>query len=208
MFIKEQTLAGTDFSYLGKPYHTRMLGAFQPRNAALAIDAILVLESLRKDEGDGSWMKPITPETVEEGIAEAFWPGRCEVICEDPLTIYDGAHNTDGLVALVDSMKALLVGRQIYGVMGVFKDKAVDEMVRIVMPSLTKVMTVKPPGERGLNSTDLAEAIRRIDPWTDVIDGGEDIATAVRKMQGKARQDGAAVVVFGSLSLAKAVYSI
>ena len=90
--------------------------------------------------------------------------------------------------------------------MGVFMDKAVEEMVRIVMPSLTMVMTVKPPRPRGLASEALAEVIRRVDPWTDVIDGGEDVAGAVKKMQEKARADGAAVVVFGSLSLAEEVY--
>ncbi len=193
--IDRQELAGTAFTYLGEAYYTKMCGSFQPGNAALAIEAAM---ALNRDE--------ITAEIIREGIACADWPGRFDIVSEDPLTIFDGAHNTDGVTVLSESIRTLLPGRRIYAVMGVFMDKAVEEMVRQILPLITEVVAVTAPGPRGLDASDLSEVIRRVNPWITVYEGGDDIAGALEKMQKKAAKRGATVLVFGSLSLARAVY--
>ena len=204
--IDRQELSGTAFTYRDEAYFTRMCGTFQPANAALAIETAEQLEELRQKGDFIPEMKPVSREVIREGIADAVWPARFDIVSEEPLTIFDGAHNTDGVAVLSETLKALLPGRRIYAVMGVFKDKAAEEMVRQILPYLTEVMTVQAPGPRGLEAEALTDVIRRVNPWTTVYEGDQDIASAVRRMQEKAEKDGAVVLVFGSLSLARAVY--
>ena len=190
--VEEMSLEGTGFTYKKESYNIRMLGSYQPGNAALAIEAATRLE--------------IAPDIIKKGIENAVWPARFDIICEEPLTIYDGAHNPDGAMALNKSLKELVPGKKIYGIMGVFKDKAVDEIIRIVLPYLTDVTTVKAPGERGVPADELKEAFRKINPWVKVDAMGDDIAAAVKTVQERAKEDGACVVIFGSLSMARDIY--
>ena len=192
--VEKLELTGTDFIYKNETYRTCMLGSYQPGNAALAIEAATKLE--------------ISPDFIKKGIENAVWPARFDVVCTDPITIYDGAHNPDGAMALNKSLKELLPGKKIYGVMGVFKDKAVEEIIRIVLPYLTDVTTVKTPGVRGVEADDLKEAFRKINPWVKVEAMGEDIKAAVKSVQKRAKEDGAVVLIFGSLSLAGEVYDV
>ena len=72
------------FSWKGRGFETRLLGSYQPFNAALALTAVDVLR------GRG-WA--ISDEAAFAGIASARWPGRFEVVDTAPLTIVDGGHN-------------------------------------------------------------------------------------------------------------------
>src|SRR5262249_24058205 len=83
-------VSGLGFSDRG--LRTRMLGSFQPGNAALAVAAAHAL-------GDA------TAEAVREGVESARWPGRLELVAERVLV--DGAHNQDGMRQLVRSLRRL-----------------------------------------------------------------------------------------------------
>lgn len=88
------------FSYAGfRNLQTALLGAYQPANAALAIEAIGVLRSHGWD---------VSGEAVRSGIASARWPGRFEVVARRPLFIVDGGHNPQGARALVDTLREVL----------------------------------------------------------------------------------------------------
>lgn len=78
---------------------TALLGAYQPSNAALAIE---VVKALR---GRG-WSIP--DDAVREGIAATRWPGRFEVVASNPLFIVDGGHNPQGAQALADTLREML----------------------------------------------------------------------------------------------------
>ncbi len=75
----------------------RLVGAYQPENAALALRALeLIADQL-----------PVSPKATQEGLARVSWPGRMEVMHTDPDVILDGAHNPHGTAALIRSLKAL-----------------------------------------------------------------------------------------------------
>lgn len=78
---------------------TALLGAYQPSNAALAIE---VVKALR---GRG-WNIP--DDAVREGIAATRWPGRFEMVARNPLFIVDGGHNPQGAQALADTLREML----------------------------------------------------------------------------------------------------
>lgn len=114
------------FSWKGRGFETRLLGSYQPFNAALALTAVDVLR------GRG-WA--ISDEAAFAGIASARWPGRFEVVDTAPLTIVDGGHNPQGAEALAASLADLLgeEGRaSVDFALGVLADKDYPAMVRAV----------------------------------------------------------------------------
>ena len=66
-------------------------GFYQPENASLAIECALSLG--------------IDPSIIAAGIAAAKNPARFEIISQCPLVLYDGAHNKNGMTALVACLK-------------------------------------------------------------------------------------------------------
>jgi dihydrofolate synthase/folylpolyglutamate synthase len=71
-----------------------VLGAFQQRNAAVAIRA---LEQLAGD------LRPAKP-AIEEGLARLVIPGRMEFFPSHPALVFDVAHNPDKMSHLVDAL--------------------------------------------------------------------------------------------------------
>lgn len=140
------------FSYGGlRGLRTRLLGSYQPQNAALAIEAVYALRS----RGWG-----ISDEAVREGIASAVWPGRFEVLGANPLTIVDGGHNPQGACALADTLEDVLPGKRAVFVMGVLADKDYLPMIERVLPFARAFVTITPESPRALSSEELAKAIK------------------------------------------------
>jgi dihydrofolate synthase/folylpolyglutamate synthase len=179
---------GFDFIYKGKGFHSRMAGTYQMENASTAIEVCRQMPDTF----------PVAEEKIESGIAKAFWHGRFEVVCKEPVVVIDGAHNESGALALADSIRTFLPSRKIHGVMGVFKDKEYEKIVSALCPVLTDVIVVAAPTDRGLS----AEKLQTI--WECITDLpvktadsiGEGVKAAIERCK---EQD--AVVVFGSLSL-------
>ncbi len=188
MALRSMDLTGCVFSYRGENYRTRMTGVYQMVNACLAIETCHCLKNYF----------PLETEQVILGIREAYWRGRFEVVCPEPLILVDGAHNESGAAALAESVKMLLPERHIHGVMGVFRDKDYQKIVKIMQPVVADMVTVKAPGARGLPADELAQV------WTD---GGCDrVQTAGSVMEGLKLamvqcNSGDAILLFGSLSL-------
>ncbi|WP_122090767.1 dihydropteroate synthase [Halalkalicoccus subterraneus] len=68
-----------------------LLGSYQARNAGIA--AALSRQVGAVSEGD-----------IETGLRNAHWPGRFEVMGEEPLTVLDGAHNPGACEALSETL--------------------------------------------------------------------------------------------------------
>lgn len=92
----------------------------------------------------------ISEQSVRDGLAAARWPARFETLSRDPLVIYDGAHNPDGIRALTENVNELLGGRAIL-VMGVMADKDYRSMVSSLRPVAARVFTVRPDNPRSLD---------------------------------------------------------
>ncbi|MBR5259081.1 MAG: bifunctional folylpolyglutamate synthase/dihydrofolate synthase [Eggerthellaceae bacterium] len=139
------------FSYRGASYKTRLIGSYQPSNATLALEAIEVLKTR-------GWN--ISDEAIFKGIAETRWPGRFEVVAQQPLTIVDGGHNPQGAQALADTLKEVLPDIQPVFIIGVLADKDYPIMLDEVVPFGSAFVTITPTSPRALSAEDLAEAIR------------------------------------------------
>lgn len=144
------------FSYRGVSYETQLLAAYQPRNAAVAIDAATVLAARHPELG-------VDELAIRRGIASARWPGRFEVVSTQPLVIVDGAHNPDGAAALALSVEELLDGdgQAATLVIGVLADKDVPNIVAPMLPYASRFVVYAPDNPRALPAEDLAAEVRR-----------------------------------------------
>lgn len=97
---------------------------------------------------------------VEKGLRTAVWPGRMERLSDKPLVILDGAHNSNGVTALRDSLVQMFPGQKFHFIMGVMADKDYEEMVALLLPLARDFVTVTPDSERALQAEELATYIR------------------------------------------------
>ncbi|MCK6553593.1 bifunctional folylpolyglutamate synthase/dihydrofolate synthase [Candidatus Binatia bacterium] len=166
-------------------------GSYQRTNAALALAAIV-------------WAQPRFPVSevaVRRGLAEVRWPGRLEVVQTQPLVVLDGAHNTDGLAALVAEVPRVTGGRRVHVLFAVMRDKRWEDMVAVLGPiaASATVTRVLPP--RGADPEPVARAFRAFCP-ARAVDSPESALECVCAQAGS--DD--AVLVCGSLFLIGAVY--
>ena len=128
-----------------------LLGSHQPRNAALAISAANILKNR---------FKAITNDSIKRGISDTVWHGRFEILSKEPLFIFDGAHNLDGVKCAVQSIKSYFDGKVIC-LSGVLKDKEYVEMATEIATVADLAVTVTPDSPRALSAEDYAAELRK-----------------------------------------------
>ncbi len=87
---------------------------FQVRNSSAAITALLLLEKEFSD---------ITGDMIIRGLLKAEIPGRFQVLSEDPLIIFDPAHNREALTGITGILKKHFASRKITVIVSLMKDK-------------------------------------------------------------------------------------
>ena len=150
----ESAVPMRQFSYRGREYATRLLGSYQPSNAAMAIE---IAGALR----ERGWEIP--DEAIARGIAETRWPARFEVLDQPasmPTVVIDGGHNPQGAGVLADSLRDVFPGKRPVFLVGILADKDYRSMLRAVAPLASAFVCVTPPNPRALDAADLAETIR------------------------------------------------
>lgn len=117
----EQFEFQSPFSTRG-PIETGLAGLHQVNNAALAIMAADYLRAF--------YSFFIEDEHVEKGLGNIHWPGRFETLYESPLIIADGAHNEEGINALVKTIHQRFPDQNITILFAAMKDKPLDGMIQ------------------------------------------------------------------------------
>ncbi|MCR5469100.1 MAG: bifunctional folylpolyglutamate synthase/dihydrofolate synthase [Lachnospiraceae bacterium] len=158
-----------------------MHGTYQKTNAGVAAEAARVLAGKGFD---------ISEKNIEEGIANAFWPGRMQVISKDPLVIIDGAHNPDGVEALRDTIENEYGGRKFDFIMGVMADKDYISMLKIIKPYIRHLTTVSVDYGRAESASVLAEECKKLSIPADASE------KTIKTIMGEIKED---TIVFGSL---------
>ena len=94
--IHKSDLDGTKFSFGShENMEISLLGTYQTQNASNVLTAIDIL----RENGFA-----IDENAVKSGLKSAKWCARFEIINKDPLVIYDGAHNPNGVRALCEAL--------------------------------------------------------------------------------------------------------
>ena len=191
----ESAVPMRQFSYRGREYATRLLGSYQPSNAAMAIE---IAGALR----ERGWEIP--DEAIARGIAETRWPARFEVLDQPagmPTAVIDGGHNPQGAGVLADSLQDVFPDKRPVFLVGILADKDYRSMLRVVAPMASAFVCVTPPNPRALDAADLAEAIREacdelgVRATVEVAGDFDGAVSAARKIAGSE----GLICAFGSL---------
>ena len=138
---------------LGIPLAAR--GSFQRRNFALAAaTAEAFLE------------RPLDQQAVADAAATVMVPGRMEVVGEDPLVIFDGAHNGAGMAALADALPEVIGDRELTVVVSILDDKDASAMLGALLPAAENVVFTRTSNPRALPPGTLAHLAERPDAVT------------------------------------------
>jgi dihydrofolate synthase/folylpolyglutamate synthase len=173
-----------------------LLGAFQLNNAAIAV-ALFLLWLQREQPRE-------TPDRIEAairtGLREARWPGRLEVIRQDPLTVIDVGHTPDGIRQSLVSLMAIHGADGWILVTGASGDKKVDEIVGALAPSFETIICTT-AHHKGADAERIATAAARVNPAA-AVHAIAPIEEAVRFSQRMASAQRRRVYVAGGLFLA------
>ena len=187
--VHSRNLSGQVFDYNDfRDIELPLLGAYQTENAAAVLELITCLRAR-------GYM--ISDEAVHKGLLNAKWPGRFELLSTDPYCIVDGAHNPNGVMALIESIKTFLPDRKICFVMGVMKDKDYHEMLRLITPFAESFVTELPYSARGLDPEILKKEIAAY--FDGPVDTADSVTEAVDKALAHAKETSTPVICFGSL---------
>jgi len=142
-FSSEVASAGTEtvsLNYKGsKEYRDILLalaGEHQVINAALAIKAIeIVSEKYPEMDCD-----------IRKGLKSVTWPGRLEMIKEQPPVLIDGAHNPPAAEVLSAYLRKLLGAKysRIIMVIGVMGDKDIEGILKPLLPLAAEIIFASP----------------------------------------------------------------
>lgn len=172
--------------YGGYDLHLPFAGRHQAYNAAVVVQAMLALCK----QGFS-----ISDEAIMQGIEQATFPARIEILSRSPLIILDGAHNEDSAVALADTLQRE-GAKGMVAVMGALKDKDARQMLHLLAPFLSAVYTVQLDNPRSLTASQLAELAKEVVPNSS---GQPNVQAALERAK---KQPSGGVLVCGSLYLA------
>jgi dihydrofolate synthase/folylpolyglutamate synthase len=179
------------FSYAGVFNHwhnlkTGLSGSYQIENAALVLAGCELLNQKHAK---------ISFENIRAGIEKNKWPGRLEVVSENPLVILDGAHNLAGAKNLARYLTDNFSGRSITLVLGILNDKPFAAMLKSLVPLAQKVVLTSPVIDRALPAEKLFSITKKMVSNAEMI---PDVGKAViRTMDNAATDD--VICVAGSL---------
>lgn len=166
---------GNRFIHVTDEHDTPLAGAFQRRNAALAVRAARELN--------------IGEDAIARGVANTKWRGRLEMLQVRGRTIWiDGGHNAHAARAIAPFIEAN-VARPRTLVFGIMSDKDVDAVKATLYPLFDRIITTEPYPPRSMKAAEL---------------GGIPIEEPERAFEAALDAPERSVVIAGSLYLAGA----
>jgi len=121
--------------------------------------------------------------------------GRMEVLQDEPLTILDGAHNMEGVIALLDSVKSITNGR-LHIVYGASSDKDIPEITRL-FPRNCRVYFTEFNHPRSADYAQLKDSAINLHQEVFFFRSPKDALMHAQQATNK----GDAILIFGSLFL-------
>ena len=186
--LKRCDLDGCTFDFGDwKGVELSLLGLYQPQNA---VNVLYAVEELRRQGLE------IPDCAVYEGLKAATWQARFEKIMQNPMVIFDGAHNPEGIDAAVQSIKHYFGTQKVAVLTGVMRDKDYEYVASRLAEIAKRAFCVKPDNPRALDAAEYAHVLARRGVEATAHDSVE---VAFREATAYARESGSVLVCLGSL---------
>ena len=148
------SLYGQSFRYKGEAYALPLLGAHQRKNAAVVLELVEVLRERGFHIGQNE---------LEHGLYAVHWPGRFELLSEEPEFVVDGGHNPQCARTVAESLLHYFPDRRRILLLGVLRDKDYAGLIEILDPAADEYVCITPDSPRALPAEELAAYLRRCD---------------------------------------------
>lgn len=163
------SLYGQSFTYKGEAYALPLLGAHQLKNAATVLEVVGVL----REKG---WKLEQTD--VEHGLYAVSWPGRFELLSDEPLFVVDGGHNPQCAQTVAENLLRYFPDKRRILLLGILKDKDYGGLTDILDPVADEYLCITPGSFRALPAEELAEHLKRYGKPVTVCSSIKDGVTA------------------------------
>ena len=180
------SLYGQSFTYKGESYALPLLGAHQLKNAATVLEVVEVLRAR-------GWK--LSQSDVEHGLYAVHWPGRFELLSEEPLFIVDGGHNPQCAQTVRDNLLHYFPGKRRILLLGILRDKDYAGLTAILNEAADEYICITPESPRALPAKELADFLNRFNKPVAVCDTIRDgVSLALDRSD-----EGSVVCAVGSL---------
>ena len=167
-------------------------GNIQYDNAATVIAALQASPRLRVPEA-----------AIRQGLTAARIEARFQRVAGPVETVFDVSHNPAAAAVLADNLRSFPVTGRTFGIMGMFRDKAVEEVATALAPCLDRWYLAGLEGPRGQDAAALAGRVRRRVAQAELREF-PTVAAAYAAASADARP-GDRLVVFGSFQTVAAL---
>ena len=169
-----------------------LIGMHQAWNAATAYTALQIAaqNGLR-----------ITEDAIQAGFARVTWPGRFELLQQDPPIVLDCAHNRDSAAKLRQTLDQYFQDRPVVLLFGASEDKDIAGMFAELLPRVRHLIVVKSFHPRAADPGILQQLAQ---PYLIPVDIIPEIVDAFAEARRMASRD-ALLLVTGSIFVVAAV---
>lgn len=184
---------GTSFDVKGPHGHFQnlfipLLGEHQVRNALVAI---AICEALSEKKIF------VSKEAVQKGLAAVQWPGRFQIVSENPTLIVDGAQDGASASVVKETYSDLFKDRPLYLILGISANKEIEAICKMLCPLAEVVIVTQADSVRALG----VESLKRYAfPYSKRLESRSSLQEALLLAHSQLPSDGV-ILVTGSLYL-------
>lgn len=148
--------SGSLFDYAGVHDHADLsiplMGRHQVENVAMAVALAEELEC----KGFS-----IPEEALRRGLSRTSWRGRLDIVSKDPMMIFDGSHNPEGVETSVQTLQDQGLAPLTY-VVACMSDKDSAGIIRALAPTAARMIVTQVDIGRSMKASDLFEITRGV----------------------------------------------
>ena len=128
-----------------------------------------------------------------------------EKIVQDPLVIFDGAHNPEGIDAAVQSVKYYFGTKKVAVLTGVMRDKDYEYVATRLSEIADRAFCIKPDNPRALDAQEYARVLECRGVQASAHDSVQE---AFSRAKAFAKESGSVLVCLGSLYMYEQIYAL
>lgn len=143
------------FTYDGVCYEMTLKGKHQVANAVVALKACQLYLNER-----------FNSDLAKRAIQETRWAGRFETVRQHPLIVVDGAHNEEGILALLQTMAEQFDGQSVKVLFGALSRKDYAQMIALLSREWPLYISeFDHPQSIQLDTLTLPESVHVVSDW-------------------------------------------
>ena len=109
-------IAGYEYDNL----RTNLLGNFQLENLAVSAACAHLLKKYF----------PLSDDKIREALLDIYWPGRMQVINENPQIVLDAAHTPESIKVLGEELRGKFSSQEVITILAISSDKDIENIIR------------------------------------------------------------------------------